>query len=240
MTPIQFQKQFSREYRRMFGVPPSRDALALRKQPCCRDSDPASPVAGRPARLPTRDGLQNVRRHRTAADQMTGVPVTISTHREDAVARRVRWLVTATITYNVVEAVVALAAGAIAWSIALLGFGLDSVVEITSAAAVAWQFAARDHGRRQARERTALRLIAVSFFALAVFVIVDAVRAMAAVPRLSTPGSASCSPPSHSWSCPCCRSRNAMLVGNSAQPQPWPTPNKPSCAPICPAYCYSG
>jgi divalent metal cation (Fe/Co/Zn/Cd) transporter len=110
---------------------------------------------------------------------MTGVPVTISTHREEALARRVRWLVTATITYNVVEAVVALAAGAIASSIALLGFGLDSVVEVTSAAAVAWQFAARDPGRRQARERTALRLIAVSFFALAVFVIVDAARAMA-------------------------------------------------------------
>ena len=86
---------------------------------------------------------------------MTGVPVTISTHREEALARRVRWLVTATISYNVVEAVVALAAGAIASSIALLGFGLDSVVEVTSAAAVAWQFAARDHGRRQARERTA-------------------------------------------------------------------------------------
>jgi len=110
---------------------------------------------------------------------MTGVPVTISTHREEALARRVRWLVTATISYNVVEAVVALAAGAIASSIALLGFGLDSVVEVTSAAAVAWQFAARDHDRRQARERTALRLIAVSFFALAVFVIVDAARAMA-------------------------------------------------------------
>jgi divalent metal cation (Fe/Co/Zn/Cd) transporter len=110
---------------------------------------------------------------------MTGLPVTISTHREDALARRVRWLVTATITYNVVEAVVALAAGAIASSIALLGFGLDSVVEVTSAAAVAWQFAARDHGRRQARERTALRLVAVSFFVLAVFVIVDAARAMA-------------------------------------------------------------
>ena len=45
---------------------------------------------------------------------MTGVPVTISTHREEALARRVRWLVTATITYNVVESVVALAAGAIA------------------------------------------------------------------------------------------------------------------------------
>jgi len=69
---------------------------------------------------------------------MTGVPVTISTHREEALARRVRWLVTATITYNVVEAVVALAAGAIASSIALLGFGLDSVVEVISAAAVAW------------------------------------------------------------------------------------------------------
>ena len=96
----------------------------------------------------------------------------------DVLARRVRLLVAATITYNVVEAVVALTAGAAASSTALVGFGLDSVIEVSSAAAVAWQFSARDHDRRQARERTALRLIAVSFFALAGYVTVDAVWAL--------------------------------------------------------------
>ncbi len=103
-------------------------------------------------------------------------PVTISSPRRDALARRVRRLVTVTIGYNVVEAVVALAAGTVASSTALLGFGLDSLVEVSSAAAVAWQFSVRDHDRRQARERAALRVTAVSFFALAVFVTVDAVR----------------------------------------------------------------
>ena len=110
---------------------------------------------------------------------MTVAPVTISTPRAEALARRVRWLVAATISYNVVEAVVALAAGAIASSTALLGFGLDSLVEVSSATAVAWQFAARDHDRRKARERIALRVIAASFFALAGVVIVEAVRALA-------------------------------------------------------------
>ncbi|TCK60180.1 cation transporter [Curtobacterium sp. PhB136] len=86
--------------------------------------------------------------------------------------RRVRWIVAATIAYNVVEAVVAIAAGTVASSTALIGFGLDSVVEVLSAAAVAWQFAGRDP---EARERTALKVIAVSFFALALYVSVDAV-----------------------------------------------------------------
>jgi hypothetical protein len=54
--------------------------------------------------------------------------------------RRVRLLVAATIAYNVVEAVVALTAGAAASSGALIGFGLDSVIEVASAAAVAGQF----------------------------------------------------------------------------------------------------
>jgi divalent metal cation (Fe/Co/Zn/Cd) transporter len=110
---------------------------------------------------------------------MSALPVTISSPRRDALARRVRRLVTVTIGYNVVEAVVALAAGTVASSTALLGFGLDSLVEVSSAAAVAWQFSARDHDRRQARERAALRVTAVSFFALAVFVTVDAVRTFA-------------------------------------------------------------
>src|SRR4051812_45715863 len=89
--------------------------------------------------------------------------------------RRIRWVVTATIAYNAVEAVVALAAGTVASSSALIGFGLDSVVEVLSAAAVAWQFAAPDP---ETRERTALRLIAFSFFGLAAFVTTDAVRAL--------------------------------------------------------------
>lgn len=84
-------------------------------------------------------------------------------------------MVGATITYNVIEAVVALAAGSVASSTALVAFGLDSVVEVLSAAAVAWQFAIADHERR---ERVAMRLIAVSFFGLAAFVTGDAIRSL--------------------------------------------------------------
>ncbi|MFJ7954694.1 cation transporter [Streptomyces sp. NPDC096319] len=99
--------------------------------------------------------------------------------RRDVLARRIRLLVAATITYNVIEAAVALTAGTIASSTALIGFGLDSIIEVSSAAAVAWQFSARDHAVREAREQRTLRIIAVSFFALAAYVTVDAVRALA-------------------------------------------------------------
>jgi divalent metal cation (Fe/Co/Zn/Cd) transporter len=85
--------------------------------------------------------------------------------------RRIRWIVAATIAYNVVEAVIAISAGSAASSAALIGFGLDSIVEVLSAAAVAWQFAASDPEKR---EKTALRVIAWSFFALAAYVTVDA------------------------------------------------------------------
>ena len=70
-------------------------------------------------------------------------------------------------------------------SSALVGFGLDSVVEISSAAAVAWQFSAKDP---ESREKTALRFIAFSFFALAAYVTVDAVLALAGLrePRALT------------------------------------------------------
>ncbi|UVY83971.1 cation transporter [Brachybacterium sp. NBEC-018] len=101
--------------------------------------------------------------------------------------RRIRLIVAATITYNVVEAVIALAAGRAATSIALIGFGLDSIVEVLSAAAVAWQFSAEDPHRR---ERTALRLIAVSFLGLAVLVSAGAVSTLLglATPERSTTG----------------------------------------------------
>lgn len=77
-----------------------------------------------------------------------------------------------TVAWNVIEAVVALAAGAAADSSALIGFGLDSTIEVSSAAVVLWQFRAP---LPEERERLALRLIAVSFFALAAWVTVNSV-----------------------------------------------------------------
>jgi divalent metal cation (Fe/Co/Zn/Cd) transporter len=106
----------------------------------------------------------------TAVSVAAAVPA-----RRTALHRRVRRLVAATITYNVVEAAVAITAGVGASSAALVGFGLDSTIEVASATAVAWQFAGRDP---EARERTALRVIAVSFFALAAYDGFDAVRAL--------------------------------------------------------------
>lgn len=101
--------------------------------------------------------------------------MTLTDARRAQLASRIRWFVAATISYNVIEAVVALGEGARVSSTALIGFGLDSAIEVTSAAAVAWQFAGRDP---QAREKVALRIIAFSFFGLATYVTVDAVRAL--------------------------------------------------------------
>ncbi|KMO83911.1 cation transporter [Mycolicibacterium chlorophenolicum] len=104
--------------------------------------------------------------------------MTISADRRAVLTRRVRLLVAATITYNVVEAVVALAEGTRVSSSALIGFGLDSVIEVSSAAAVAWQFSAADP---ETREKAALRFIAFSFFALAAYVTVDAALSLAGI-----------------------------------------------------------
>lgn len=97
---------------------------------------------------------------------------TLTSQRRDVLRRRIRLVVAITITWNVTEAVIALIAGSVASSAALIGFGLDSIVEVLSAAAVAWQFAAPDPEKR---EKVALRVIAVSFFGLAAYVSVDAV-----------------------------------------------------------------
>ena len=102
--------------------------------------------------------------------------------RRDALTRRIRWLVAATITYNVVEAIIALAEGTRVSSSALIGFGLDSAIEVSSAAAVAWQFSAKDP---ETREKAALRFIAFSFFALALYVSVDAVLSLAGLGEAS-------------------------------------------------------
>jgi Co/Zn/Cd efflux system component len=110
-----------------------------------------------------------------------------STERRAVLSRRIRLFAAATITYNVIEAVVALWAGNVAGSSALIGFGLDSVIEVSSALALSWQFSAKDPERR---EHLTLRIIAISFFALAAFVTADAVRALTGGEEAqhSTPG----------------------------------------------------
>ena len=107
------------------------------------------------------------------------VPSAADGPRQSMLIRRVRLLVAATISYNVIEAIVAITAGMMASSAALIGFGLDSTIEVASATAVAWQFSARQAVVRQARERKALRVIALSFFALAAYVTYEAISALA-------------------------------------------------------------
>lgn len=106
------------------------------------------------------------------------VTVAFAAGRTAVLRRRIRLVVAITIAWNVAEAIIALIAGGVASSAALIGFGLDSIVEVLSAAAVAWQFSVPDPERR---ERVALRVIAMSFFGLAGYVSVDAVLSLAGV-----------------------------------------------------------
>ena len=89
--------------------------------------------------------------------------------------RRAQLLAGASVAYNVVEAVIAVTAGLVAGSVALVGFGLDSVVEVSSGLIILWQFR---HRLPESREQQALRLMALSFFALAAYVGFESVRAL--------------------------------------------------------------
>ena len=112
-----------------------------------------------------------------ADERRTPAPVVdhVGQQRRTMLTRRVRLLVAATISYNVIEAIIALAAGTVASSTALIGFGLDSVIEVASAAAVAWQFSGKEP---EARERHALKVIALSFFVLAAYITAESVRSL--------------------------------------------------------------
>jgi divalent metal cation (Fe/Co/Zn/Cd) transporter len=103
---------------------------------------------------------------------------TLSPERRATLHRRVRFIVVFTITWNVIEAIVALSAGTAASSAALIGFGLDSVIEVASAAAIAWQFTRKDPERW---ERATVKVIAIAFFALAAYVTIDAILALTGV-----------------------------------------------------------
>ncbi|HEU4757719.1 MAG TPA: cation transporter [Agromyces sp.] len=102
----------------------------------------------------------------------------VTADRRAALHRRVRLIVGITITYNALEGIIAVSAGAAASSAALIGFGLDSFIEVLSAVAVAWQFTRKDPERW---EKPTVRAIGIAFFALAAYVTVDAILALAGV-----------------------------------------------------------
>ncbi len=95
--------------------------------------------------------------------------------RRKQLGRRAQLLAAVSVSYNLIEAVIAITAGLVAGSIALIGFGLDSVVEVSSGLIILWQFRCP---LPESRERQALRLMALSFFALAVYVTFESLRAL--------------------------------------------------------------
>lgn len=101
-----------------------------------------------------------------------------------AVVRRGRRLTWATIAYNSLEAVLAIGAGLIAGSVALVGFGVDSVIELSSSAAGLWRLHSDESvADRERSERHALLAIGTCFLLLAVYVLADAVGTLVARER---------------------------------------------------------
>lgn len=101
-----------------------------------------------------------------------------SEHRALLVRRgkRLEWL---TIGWNSLEALVAIVAGLLAGSVSLVGFGFDSLIELTSGAVLLWRMSAdADEERRERVERTALSIVGGCFLALAAYLVVDSVKSL--------------------------------------------------------------
>jgi divalent metal cation (Fe/Co/Zn/Cd) transporter len=97
--------------------------------------------------------------------------------------------------WNIAEGIVALAAGFVAGSIALVGLGFDSAIEVTSGVAALWRlWRDPDEARRKAAERRAMQIIGVCFLLLAAYVLHDAAWALVGGRPLNTRQWASCSP----------------------------------------------
>ena len=103
-------------------------------------------------------------------------------------ARTLSWL---SVGWMTVEAAAAIVAGVLAGSVALLGFGLDSLIELVSASVVIWRFTGM-RGQSEAAERRAQQLIAACFGALALYLVVDGIRVLVsgAHSHASWPGAA--------------------------------------------------
>jgi divalent metal cation (Fe/Co/Zn/Cd) transporter len=97
----------------------------------------------------------------------------------EALVRKGLRLSYATILYNLLEAIAAISAGILAGSIALLGFGLDSAVEVASSGAAQWRLRSdSDAMARKRVERTSRRIIGLSFLILAAYVTIESVKSL--------------------------------------------------------------
>lgn len=103
----------------------------------------------------------------------------------ELLVRRGRLLAWATVVWNAIEGVVAIVSGVLAGSIALIGFGVDSYVEVLSGAVIVWRLSKEGHGAApsHAAERRAVRIIAVSFLLLAVGIAAESLRDLATAAR---------------------------------------------------------
>jgi divalent metal cation (Fe/Co/Zn/Cd) transporter len=112
-------------------------------------------------------------------------------HERATLVKRGRHLEYITIAYNSLEGLVAIAAGLVAGSIALVGFGFDSIIEVTSGATLIWRLHADlDEARREHVEKVALRIVGVCFVALALYVSYDSIKSLISheSPSRSVPG----------------------------------------------------
>lgn len=128
-----------------------------------------------------------------------GEPIFLYAHAMDALADKTREAVAQrgkrleyfTIGWNSVEGLVAVAAGAIAGSISLVGFGIDSFIEVLSGATLLWRMHVdADVQKRERNERLSMRIVGVCFIALAIYVAYEAITDLFArrVPEHSVPG----------------------------------------------------
>ena len=98
-------------------------------------------------------------------------------NRSDLV-KRGRQLEYATIAWNLLEAIAALFAGILARSVALVGFGFDSLIEVSSSAALLWRLHLDAPDRRERAERRALRIIGILFLLLSAYILFDSLKSL--------------------------------------------------------------
>ena len=105
--------------------------------------------------------------------------MTVSDLDRAALVRRGQWLSYATVGYNTLEGLASIVAGGFAGSISLVGFGIDSLIEVASGGTAMWRLRADvDEIRRERVERASLRIIGVLFLLLAAYVAIDAVKTL--------------------------------------------------------------
>jgi divalent metal cation (Fe/Co/Zn/Cd) transporter len=122
---------------------------------------------------------------------MTSTVVQLGGRSRAAAVRRGKRLEYVTIGYNSLEGLIAIVFGLLAGSIALVGFGFDSVIEVTSGVALLWRLSADvDERARERAEAISLKIVGVSFLALAAYVAFDAVSSLVRgeAPEESIPG----------------------------------------------------